>query len=223
VDVQIQSSSIELVDKPSKIQAKREAFIGSVFGSVRVLKYMGSGASHSRWLVKCSCGKEWVTLKQSLTRGAVKSCGCKRREAFIKKITKHGMSRTKIYKNWYGMLDRCNNKKSKVYFRYGGRGISVSKEWHDFEKFYSDFGKYQPQGGTIDRIDCNGDYSKENCRWATIAEQQENKRNTRRVIYKNKERAAGTVFRELGVPKQSGYDLLDKGYSIEEIKRKYER
>lgn len=88
---------------------------------------------------------------------------------------KHGKSRTRMYKAWTGMLQRCNNPNSVEYSRYGGSGITVCERWHDFANFYADMGE-RPPGMTLDRIDSAGNYCKSNCRWATVAEQLANRR-----------------------------------------------
>jgi len=93
---------------------------------------------------------------------------------------KHGMYRTKIYWRWHGMKNRCNNPKQSGYKDYGGRGIRVCIEWNDFINFYNDmFATYQ-EGLILDRINNDGDYCKENCRWTSYSTSQQNKRNMRK-------------------------------------------
>lgn len=95
---------------------------------------------------------------------------------------RHGKYRTKVYYTWANMLDRCNNKHNPGYRWYGGRGITVCEEWRVFINFYKDMGD-APKGLTLDRLDSNKGYYKENCRWATIKQQARNKRSSRFITY----------------------------------------
>lgn len=121
---------------------------------------------------QCECGK----ISQSRYDGIKKqkSCGC------LVKNLKHNMYKTAAYQSWSCMLERCRSENSPNYKRYGGRGITISEEWKQFKNFYSDMGD-RPEGYTLDRIDVNGDYCKENCKWSTPLEQGRN-RTTNKMI-----------------------------------------
>ena len=119
-------------------------------------------------LYKCHCGNEFVTHVSTVKRGLSKSCGCS-------KIT-HGLKKHRLYNIWRQMKHRCNNPKNKDYHNYGGRGIKVCEDWLNIENFINDMYPSFEEGLSIDRIDSNGNYCKENCRWATNGVQSRNVR-----------------------------------------------
>lgn len=135
---------------------------------------------------RCQCGSERNVAAGTLGADS-KSCGCLRAEQTSVRKTIHGQNRAgrraRLYGIWAGMLQRCSNQKSNRYALYGGRGIRVCEAWHDFQAFY----KWATSVGyahhlQIDRIDPDGDYRPENCRWATLVEQARNKRTTHVVV-----------------------------------------
>lgn len=112
----------------------------------------------------------------------------------------HGFSHTQEYYVWQGMKARCYRKGHRSYKDYGGRGITVCNEWlHDFTKFFKDMGSRPSPEHTLDRIDNNGPYSKENCRWSTVAEQNRNNRRVRRFLYKGKQRTMREISEDAGI------------------------
>lgn len=141
------------------------------------------------WTCKCDCGKEVKVILQSLKDGKTKSCGCLNQEKMGKNNLIHGKSKTRIYHIWRDMRERCYIPRKIGYHNYGGRGIVVCEQWkgsNDFLNFYN----WAMANGyrddlTIDRIDVNGNYEPSNCRWASQKEQQNNKRNTIYITYKN--------------------------------------
>lgn len=156
-----------------------------------------SGAPIVNWHCVCSCGEEVVVRARNLTSGNTTSCGCWKRE-FVRANETHGKSRTNTYGVWNTMRQRCENSASKAYPYYGGRGITVCERWKSFPNFLADMGE-QPPDKSIERIDNNGPYSPENCRWATRVEQGANKRNNRLVTYCGQTRTLAALAKHLGI------------------------
>lgn len=161
---------------------KQLDLIGERFYRLTVLEHAGSKNGHSLWKCQCDCGKESIILGGNLKNGLSRSCGCLRSEMMVKKQTKHSMHGTPQYQVWRNMIDRCTNHKNKRFNRYGGRGISVCDKWLTFEGFYEDMGN-KPRGLTLDRKNNDGNYCKDNCRWATTEEQSNNKSSNRFITY----------------------------------------
>lgn len=126
----------------------------------------------------CFCGNVFETDIYSVRRGSTKSCKCLY-STTDKRFKKHGMEGSPIYKRYHGIKTRCNNPNNKDYKNYGGRGIKICKCWDTFEKFYKCVGDI-PKDRTIDRVNNNGNYCKYNFRWATMLEQANNKRRSKR-------------------------------------------
>ena len=153
---------------------------GRVFGYLTVLGRHGTIGSRASWLCRCECGNTTVVTSSHLLDGHTTSCGCKiaTNKGYLEY---HGMSHTKLYGVYSTMMQRCNNSNDKAYAGYGGRGIKVCDEWsHSFTSFATwALSNGYGDGLSIDRIDNDGNYCPENCRWTTIEVQSNNRRVTK--------------------------------------------
>ena len=154
--------------------------IGKRFGKLIVTRSAGvSIHGKTLWECACDCGNTKTIVGGDLQSGRTTSCGCHKDELARQRQTKHGMRHSRIYHTWIHMNQRCNNPKDQDFNDYGGRGIQVCERWHSFGSFYEDMKVGYSDNLTIDRIDVNGDYCKENCRWVDPVTQANNKRNNR--------------------------------------------
>lgn len=166
-----------------------EDLTGVTFGKVTVLgraenHIQPNGRVRAMWNCKCSCGKSFVTRSDSLKK--LTSCGCQRDKDNALRQTRHSFVNTRLYNIYYGMYGRCYNVKSTAFDRYGARGIAMCDEWkNDNMSFF----KWAHENGydendhrlSLERIDVDGNYSPENCKWITIEDQYDNRRNSIRM------------------------------------------
>ena len=141
--------------------------------------------NHKRmFLCKCDCGVTKSISLSGLRHGKTQSCGCLQVERIVALDTSHGLSKTRLYRIWCHMNDRCLNPNDARYRRYGGRGIKICTEWRKFEQFYCwaiDNG--YDESLTLDRKNNNGGYSPQNCKWSTAKEQSNNRSNNTLITF----------------------------------------
>lgn len=170
--------------------------VGTRFGRLIVTSF-----SHRKetvgffWNCLCDCGNTSVLSTSVLRSGSTQSCGCYRKD----KITKHNMHKTRIYSKWRSMLSRCRNPRNINYKNYGGRGITVSDSWLDFENFYGDMGDPPTDKHQIDRINNEGNYEASNCRWVTNKENARNKRTNRLITLGGKTQCVSAWAEDLNI------------------------
>jgi hypothetical protein len=158
---------------------------GQRFAKLFVIeRFSPVGKKPVKWKCLCDCGNETTVDSANLRNKSTSSCGCKRRLDSSKRAKTHGLTKTQTYRIWGGMRTRCLNPKSSNYSLYGGRGIKCCERWNSFENFLADMGE-RPKGMTLDRIDVDGNYEPNNCRWASNKEQAQNRRKCR-LINKDK-------------------------------------
>lgn len=182
---------------------------GEKFGRWSVISYSHTKYAEHFWVCRCDCGTEKIVIGGSLKSGVSRSCGCLSREmSFV-----HGMEKTKTYTTWAQMLSRCRNKKHASYSSYGGRGIKVCERWHEFVNFYADMGE-KPEGMSLDRIDNDGDYKPENCKWSTVKQQIRNRRVSPKFEWNGEQKSLAELAEMHGLPWRRVYERIRSGWSI---------
>lgn len=183
---------------------------GRKFGKLTVIKRVENTLSNKvNWLCKCECGKYSKVISSDLTKKGTKSCGCLTK--------KHGLTHHRLYYIWQDMKARCYNLKQQRYNRYGGRNIVVCDEWlNNFKSFYD----WAMNNGyrddlTIDRINNDGNYEPNNCRWATLIEQHNNTSRNRHLLYNGENLTIAEWSRKLNMTRNLIRDRLQAGWSVE--------
>lgn len=180
---------------------------GRRFGRLTVVQFSYKRNKIYYYKCVCECGKECVKSRGYLVYESSsnhKSCGCWRKEEQAKTTQRtHSMHTRKHrpeYIAWKAMRQRCYNPNERQFEDYGGRGVKICDRWQNFENFLADMGKKPSPKHSIDRIDVNGDYCPENCRWATVDEQANNKRNCIMVTHNGKTQTFKQWCKGLNLP-----------------------
>ena len=179
---------------------------GDVFARLTVLEKIVVPGIGTGFRCRCECGTERVCNARNLIGGNTRSCGCYHRETH----TTHGLTRSRVYGIWKSMIQRCENPNAGSFENYGGRGIAVSASWRTFENFLADMGHPEPKF-TLERVDNDRGYSKENCRWATYTDQLNNRRNNRVITAFGRTQTLTQWARETGLAVTTLKNRLARG------------
>lgn len=192
-----------------------EDLVGKKFSRLTVLLFLGIIKKKYLWECMCDCGNKKVVRGENIKNGTTKSCGCLIKETAIKTHTSHGKTGTRTYHQWSGMIQRCKSTNIKTRKSYLDKNIKVCDQWLKFENFYKDMGEC-PDGLTLERIDNNKGYSKENCKWASRKEQNRNKSQNIKITYNSKTQVLTDWAKELQISFSTLQARIQKmGWTIE--------
>ena len=179
---------------------------GKKYGKLKVISFAGIRKGHACWLCECECQNKKVILGRNLTASMTRSCGCM--------LSTHGFTKHPLYDVWKGIMARCYNQKNSSFPFYGERGIKVCENWKIFSNFVKNMPP-RPDGTTLDRIDNDGDYTPENCRWATKKKQNRNSRNNKVVEFKGESKTLIDWAERLNLNYKALWHRLKNGWSVE--------
>jgi len=190
----------------------RKDITGLKFNMLTVLEVKSYGVK-KQCVCRCDCGKLKEFLAPNIVSGHTKSCGC----LSSRLRNMHGFSDSAEYRAWVAMKDRCHNKNNTHYSCYGGRGISVCEEWRlSFLSFIADLGERPSINHSIDRIDVNGNYEKNNCRWATREQQRDNKQKTKIYPFNGELKTLAQHCKSVGISYHTAYKrVVRMGWEVE--------
>jgi hypothetical protein len=194
-----------------------KSLIGFKFGRLTVISRDDNTKSgKAKWICRCDCGrlKNKSVTSSDLKSGKVKSCGCIYCESNKERNKTHGKTHTRLYNIWCSMKARCNVPNSSAYKDYGGRGITICREWqNDFQAFYDwAIANGYAENLSIDRIDADGNYEPSNCRWTSMKKQENNRRNNRIVVFSGKKYTVAELSDLLLIPYATLLNRINSGW-----------
>lgn len=191
---------------------ERHDLTGRQFGLWTAIEYSGEKDKFGvlLWICRCQCGTQRPVKASNLRSGTSTNCGCQGRNF------KHGLTKTRTFKSWDSMRQRCLNPNDPTYHRYGARGISICERWSSFEAFLADMGE-RPDGTSLDRIKNDQGYEPGNCRWATPKEQQANRDVTLFITANGVRKTLREWAAELNVPPSTLQSRIAKGWQPDDV------
>lgn len=191
---------------------------GNKYGRLHVegletrIKYP-SGKTEQLWNCVCDCGNRVIVRGTDLKSGHTKSCGCLRKEKTSRLHSTHKLTNTRLYRIWIGIKNRCLNEKQPSYEYYGKRGISICDEWKESFESFNDWANKTGYSNklTIERIDVNGDYCPENCKWILPSEQYSNRTDSRNITYNGETKTLAEWAKIYGLDYNCLLWRIDKG------------
>lgn len=203
---------------------KLEIKQGEKFGKWTIIEEIApkiiSNKPRRMFRCQCECGNMGEVQLVCLRNGHSTSCGCEQKKKASKANTKHGLEKHPLYNTWKNMKKRCNNPKATGYENYGGRGICVCGDWsNNFQSFYDwSLNNGWSKELTIDRINCDGNYCPENCRWATVETQMNNRTKSHYVNYNGETFTLSTLAKHLDIPYNIvRYRLSNCKWNVEQL------
>lgn len=194
--------------------------VGARYGRLVVVRELPRTGATRRAECKCDCGSMSRPYIFRLVRGETRSCGCVRREDFVRGSTRHGggrrgAARMPEFTIWLSMRQRCRDPKTACYYRYGGAGVYVCKRWSLFENFMADMGQRPTPKHSIDRVDGSKGYEPGNCRWATAKEQGRNRKNNHRLSFRGQSLTMIEWCEKTGIKLKTLWHRIKVGWSVE--------
>lgn len=190
---------------------------GQTFGMLTALNPEHSDGKKRSWRFLCQCGTQCVKVgtdvRKEIKRGGTPNCGCSTKRLISQAHMTHGMSKHPAFAVWRSMLDRCRLPSHQAWNNYGGRGITACERWQTFENFWSDMGPTYVRGLDLDRIDNDGPYSPENCRWTDRRTNTMNKRVSIRAVDVPK------LSEDTGISRSTIYYRLKHGWTVDQLRR----